>query len=342
MRADHRPFAAIAAAGAIDAAAILLLAAWPHAWALLVSGLLHASAAARVLRLPGVARTRRQLAAAMAFSLPVFGVAMAALVVSMRGQGGDDLLAGHRPVRRSGSGVELAQRLTTGAPACQLLLAADAETRRIAITALQRDADARAIALLRWSLAQPDPDLALEAALALEELSVRYTERSAQACAEAERRPSRDTALAAAEELAGAIHNGLADPALRSAIAARARDHYRMAARLDEDRAGELAWTRARLELAMLDPEAALALIEPALTVGAGDDRLRELHRDAAHAARRFELLPRAEVSPRVPHPDRAARRASEAHDRHWAHDASESRHDVLALGAPASAGTSP
>lgn len=297
MRADRRPLAAIATAGAIDAAAICLLAARPHAWALLVAGLLHASAAAPMLRLRGVDRTRRQLAAAMAFSLPLLGVAMAALVVSMRGRGGDALLAGRAPVRRSGSGAELARRLTAGAPACQLLTA-DAETRRAAIAALQRDADARAITLLRWSLAQSDPDLALEAALALEELSVQYAERSARACAEAERRPSRDSALAAAEAIAGAIHNGLADPALRPALAARARDHYRMAARLDEARAGELAFSRARLELAMLDPEAALALIEPVLAAGTGGERLRELHRDAAHAARRFELLPRAEVSP--------------------------------------------
>lgn len=330
MRADRRPLAAIAAAGAIDAVAILLLAARPHAWALLASGLLHAAAAARVLRLPGVAPTRRQLAAAMAFSLPLVGVAMAALVVSVRGQGGDELLAGHGPVRRPGSGAELARRLTTGAPACQLLLAADAETRRVAIAALQRDADARAIALLRWSLAQPDPDLALEAALALEELSVRHAERSARACAEADRRPSRASALAAAEALAGAIHNGLADPALRPAIASRAREHYCIAARLDEPRAGELALSRARLELAMLAPEAALALIEPALHAGAGDPRLFELHRDAAHAARRFERLPRAEVSPAVLAPERAAPPEP------LARDASEPRHDVLVIKRPA------
>ena len=335
MRADHRPFTAIVAAGASDAVAVLLLAVQPHAWTWLPSGLLHVVAVAWLLRLRGGDPTRRQLAAAMAFSLPLIGIAMAALVVSVRGRSGDEFLAGHGLVRRPASGAELARRLTAGAPACQLLLSADAETRRSALAALQRDADAHAITLLRWSLAQPDPDLVLEAALALEELSVRSTERSAQACAEAERRPSRDSALAAAEAIAGAIHNGLADPALRPAIAARARDYYRLAARLDEHRAGELALSRARLELAMHDPEAALALIEPALGTGAGDPRLRELHRDAAHAARRFELLPEAEISPGVPVPDRAVRLAPEALDPPWARDAAEPRHDTFVIGRP-------
>lgn len=303
MPADRRPFAMIGAAGAVDVAALLLLLAQPHAWVLLPSGLLHVTAAVAVLRLRGAEPSRRLLAAAMIFSLPLVGVAMAVLVVSLRGRGGGELLARREPVQRSESGAELARRLTAGGPACQLLLATDAETRHAAVSTLQREADARAITLLRWSLAQRDPDLALEAALALEELSARYAERSAQACAEAERRPSRDSALAAAEVIASALHNGLADPALLPVIAAQARDYYCMAARLDEPRAGELAWARARLELAMLDPAAALALIEPVLGTNVDHERLLELYRDAAHAARRFELL----ISGGVALPDTAS-----------------------------------
>ncbi|HEX3764831.1 MAG TPA: hypothetical protein VHW23_39315 [Kofleriaceae bacterium] len=329
MRADQQSLAAVATAGASEVAAVLLLAVQPHAWAVLPSGLLHVVAVASLLRLREVAPTRRQLAAAMAFCLPLIGIAMAALVVGLRGRSGDELLAGHGPVRRAASGAELTRRLTAGAPTCQILLSADAETRRSAIAALQRDPDARAIALLRWSLAQPGPDLALDAALALEELSVRHAERSAQACAEADRRPARDSAIAAAEELASAIHNGLADPALRPAIAARARDYYRRAAELDEHRAPELALSRARLELAMLDPEAALALIEPVLHT-AGDPQLRELHRDAAHAARRFDLLARADASPAVAVADRAPCPAPPAHDPPCAGEPSVARPAVV------------
>jgi len=298
MRADRRPCVALGAAGAIDVAAVLLLGAQPHAWVVLPAALLHVAAAVAVLRLRGAEPTRRLLAAAMTFSLPLIGLVMAMLVVRLRGRGGDELVARPAPVQRSESGAELARRLTAGGPVCEALLAIDAGTRHVALASLQRDADARAIAVLRWSLAQPDPDPVLEAALALEELSARYAERSAEACAEAERRPSRDSALAAAEVVASAIHNGLAEPALLPAIAARARACYGTAARLDEQRAGELAWARARLELAMGDPEAALALIEPVLGTSACEERLLELHRDAAHAARRFELLPPAEPVP--------------------------------------------
>jgi hypothetical protein len=252
---------------------------------------LHVTAAVTMLRLLGAEPTRRLLAAAMTFSLPLIGVAMAVLVVRVRGRGGDEFQTRLEPVPRSESGAELARRLTAGGPACESLLAVDAETRHVAVRSLQRDADAGAITLLRWSVTQPDPDLALEAALALEDLSAQYAERSAQACAEVVRRPSRDNALAAAEMVASAIHNGLADPALLPMIAAQARAYYRKAAQLDEQRAGELTWARARLELAMLDPEAALALIEPVLAANADDERLLALYRDAAHAARRFELL---------------------------------------------------
>ncbi len=295
MRADRRPLAVIAAAGAIDAGALVLLGARPESWMLLPSGLLHLAAAAAVLRMRGTEPTRRLLAAAMAFSLPLIGVVMAVLVVTLRGRGGDELLARHEPMRRPESGAEVARRLTAGSSTCEALLVGDAELRRVTVSALQRAADARAITLLRWSLAQAHPDLRLEAALALEELSARYAERSAQACAEAERRPSRDSALAAAEVIVSAIYSDLAEPALLPVISAQARAYYRMAAQLDEQRAGELAWARARLEIAMLAPEAALALIEPVLGANAGDDRLRELHRDAAHGARRFELLPPVE-----------------------------------------------
>lgn len=330
MRADRRALAVIAAAGAIDVAALGVLCAEPRAWVWLLAAILHVTAAAAVMRLRGIEPTRRLLAAAMMFCLPPVGPAMAVLVVRLRGRGGDELLARREPVPRSARGAELATRLTAGGPACEALLAADPETRHVAVSALQRDADARAITLLRWSIAQPDPDLALEAALALEELSARYAERSAEACALAERQPSRASALAAAEVIASAIHNGLADPALLPAIAAQARAHYDLAARLDEPRAAELAGARARLELAMRAPDAALALIEPALDAGAGDEPLRELYRDAAHAARRFELLaPAAERTPiSLLRPILPLRRDMKARDRSQAREEAEPLHD--------------
>jgi hypothetical protein len=291
MPADRRALVGAGLAFAIEACAVVLLGCSERSWVWPIAGLMHL-AAGLVLLVPGRGEpSRRVLAAAMTFALPVLGAAMAALVVTVEGRGGDELLSRHERVPRPESGVVVARRVTAGVPTCEALLA-DVHTRRTTLAALQREPDARAIALLRWSMMQADPDLAIEAALALEELSARCAGRAADACAEADRRPSYDRARAAADELAGPIHNGLAEPALARALAAQARGYYDRAAALDEARAGQLAWARARLELAVLCPEAALALLQPALAADPDDDRLLALYRDAAHAARRFELLP--------------------------------------------------
>jgi hypothetical protein len=291
MPADRRALAGVGVAFAIEACAVVLVCCTERAWVWPAAGLMHLTAGLVLLAPRSGDPSRRRLAAAMTFALPLLGAAMAALVVTVQGRGGDELLSRHGPVRRPESGVVVAWRVTAGVPTCESLMA-DVNTRRTTLASLQRDPDARAIALLRWSMTQADPDLAIEAALALEELSARCARRAADACAEADLQPSREHALAAADELAGPIHNGLAEPALAQALAAQARAYYDRVASLDEARAGELAWARARLELAVLCPDAALALLEPALVAHPDDERLLALYRDAAHAARRFELLP--------------------------------------------------
>jgi hypothetical protein len=290
MRADRRLLVGLAIAFLIDACAVLLVGWADHVWVWSIAGLLHVTAGLVVLAPNPGEPTRRLLAAAMTFTLPLLGAAMAAVAVTVRGRGGDELLTRRGPVERPDSGGAVASRITGGVPACESLMA-DAETRRTTLAALQRAPDAHAIAILRWAMTQADPDLVIEAALAVEELSARSARRAAEACAEADRQPSRERALVAADELVRPIHNGLAEPALVRALAAQARAYYDTAASLDEARAGELAWARARLELAVLRPDAALALLEPALAVHPDDDRLLALYRDAAHAARRFELL---------------------------------------------------
>jgi hypothetical protein len=291
MLAERRALIGTGVGLAIDACAVVLVGYAAPGWWWPIAGLLHLTAALVVLAPRTTEPSRRLLAAAMTVTLPVLGAAMAVLVVTMRGRGGDELLTRHEPGRRPESGVVVARRITGGVPGCESLMA-DIDTRRTALAALQRDPDARAIALLRWSMMQADPDLAIEAALALEDLSARCARRSADACAEADRQPSRERALAAADEIAAPIHNGLAEPALARSLAALARHYYDRAVSLDEARDGELVWARASLELAVLRPDAALALLEPALIVHPDDDRLLALYRDAAHAARRFELLP--------------------------------------------------
>lgn len=291
MPADRSALLGAGVAFAIDACAVLLVCRAEHGWVWPISGLLHLTGSLLVFAPRFGEPSRRLLAAAMTFTLPVVGAAIAVLVHTIPGRGGDELLTRREPVRWPMSGAAVALRITGGAPACESLMA-DVDSRRTMLAALQRDPDARAIALLRWSTMQADPDLAIEAALALEDLSARYATRAAAACADMGRQPSRERALAAAEELARPIHNGLTEPALVRALAAQARCYYDQAASMDEARRGELAWARARLELAVLRPDAALILLAPVLALAPEDHRSLALYRDAAHAARRFELLP--------------------------------------------------
>ena len=75
-------------------------------------------------------------------------------------------------------------RLAAALPSCEALSAGTVEERRAIIATLVRRADADAVALLRWALGASDPDLAVDAALALEELTASFDARLA-ACRDA-------------------------------------------------------------------------------------------------------------------------------------------------------------
>jgi len=65
------------------------------------------------------------------------------------------------------------QRLGTALSPCDALDRGDEEQRRAALSALSRREDPEAIALLRRTAAGRDPDLALPAALVLDEIGER-------------------------------------------------------------------------------------------------------------------------------------------------------------------------
>ena len=150
--------------------------------------------------------------------------------------------AGPRPWRRDFG------RLAVALPSCEALSAGTVEERRAIIATLVRRGDADAVALLRWALGASDPDLAVDAALALEEMTASFDARLA-ACRDAlargreaggrRRRPHRraptaalppaEAALAAAELITHAIDVGIADPALVPALASEAREDYALA-----------------------------------------------------------------------------------------------------------------
>ena len=69
------------------------------------------------------------------------------------------------------------QRLGTALSPCDALDCGDEEQRRAALSALSRREDSEAIALLRRTAAGRDPDLALPAALVLDEIGERAERR---------------------------------------------------------------------------------------------------------------------------------------------------------------------
>ncbi|MBL9016871.1 MAG: hypothetical protein JNL83_21970 [Myxococcales bacterium] len=233
---------------------------------------------------------RRGLAAALGLAVPVFGpIAAAAAAIAIGTDSADLLHDPHVPPSRI-DGAEIARRLNHSLPVCEALASGDVTARRLAITKLKARGSAEDIAILRWAHAQARGDAAVELALALEEVSARFETqiRSARAAAAAE--PSYATLSAAFLLIAGGVASGAVDAQLAQRIAAEGAKHHEAAVALDPQRGKELLVARVRLELAMHRPAAALDLIgDP---VPPADTELGTLYREAAYAARCFELVP--------------------------------------------------
>lgn len=233
---------------------------------------------------------RRGLTLALGLAVPVFGPIAAAVAAVAIGTGGDELLHDpHAPPTRI-DGAEIARRLNHSLPVCEALASGDVSARRLAIAKLKQRGAAEDIAVLRWAHTQARGDAAVELALALEELSARFETQIRSARAAAAASPSYGTLSAAFLLIAGGISSGAVDAQLAQRIAAEGARHHEAAIALDPARGKELLVARVRLELAMHRPAAALDLIGEA--VPAEDTELGTLYREAAYAARCFELVP--------------------------------------------------
>src|SRR5690606_7210116 len=138
----------------------------------------------------------------------------------------------------------------------------------------------------RWALRQADGELALEAALTLEDLQAGQEARRQDARRRLGDVVSAPAAVHAGDVVLEAILTGLAEPALVAAMADEARGYYDQAVELEPDRAPGLAERRARLELAALRPAAAVALLARAVEEPGVSPRLVELYNDASVALR--------------------------------------------------------
>lgn len=159
------------------AVGLLLFGAPLSLW--IVGPVAAVSHGAAVLLLFGLARSRpscRWLCVAAVLAVPLVGVAVPAAVLATR-ERGPSATRRRRNVRRRPALTMTEMRRLGGALSPCDALDGDEEQRRIALSALSRRGDPEAIALLRWAAAGRDPDLALSAALVLDEIGERAEHR---------------------------------------------------------------------------------------------------------------------------------------------------------------------
>jgi hypothetical protein len=265
------------AASLADLVGLALMIGVQEVWTLFAAAALHLAALLPVVFMRALSRSEKALAASFVFALPIFGALVAVLALE---HGDGDLisdLAQAPPVAMDAPGTDFG-RLAVALPNCEALSAGTVEERRAIIATLVRRGDADSVALLRWALGAADPDLAVDAALALEEMTASFDARLAAcrealaAAQEAARNPGApapalpapEAALAAADLITHAVDVGVADPALVPALAAEARDDYALAA-ADPALGDAVAIGRTQLELGALRPDTALACIDAAL-----------------------------------------------------------------------------
>ncbi len=246
----------------IDVTAALLLVGHASTAIALLTGLLHLCALIPIALASALSPSEEALGAAFAFAIPVFGAPLAALSLRTVGQGElGEVDPAAAPAGIEAPRAEELRRLGEALPTCEALQAGDVDERRAIIATLTLRADAGSVTLLRWALGAANPDLAVEAALAIEEMTASFEARLAILRKNLGTGSSRE-ALEAAELATDAIEAGLAETALVPTLAHEARGYFSSALAADPSRAAAIAIGRARLELAVLHPDAALEAID--------------------------------------------------------------------------------
>jgi len=167
----------LAACAAVDAlAAAMLLVPAPLSPVLtgLAAATLHAAAVVLLLGATRARASRVSLGAAATLAVPGAGVAVAAVVILAKGRERVRKSWGWTAVRRAPRPADALHRLGHALSPCDALDRGNEEQRLAALSTLARRADRDAIALLRRASTAADPDLALAAALALDEIGERF------------------------------------------------------------------------------------------------------------------------------------------------------------------------
>jgi hypothetical protein len=253
----------------IDLTAVLLLFGHAPTPVLWLTPVLHLAALVPIAIAPALPPSERLLGAAYAFAIPLFGAPLAAISLGTAAHG--ELVEADPtavPAVAEAPRAEELRSLGEALPTCEALLAGSIDERRAIIATLALRADAGAVALLRWALGAANPDLAVESALAIEEMTAsfeaRMDEHRKKLCSGS---PRPGEALEAAELATDAIEAGLAETVLVPSLAHEARGHFSAALAADPTQAATIAIGRARLELAVLHPDAALEAIDEVIVM---------------------------------------------------------------------------
>src|SRR5262245_57572802 len=161
-----------------DLAGLGLLVALQEEWTLFAAAGLHLAALLPIALMRTLSPSERVLALSFVFALPIFGALLAVLALEHgEGELASDL-AQAPPIAGDAPAVDFG-RLAAALPSCEALMAGTVEERRAIIATLVRRGDVDAVALLRWALGASDPDLAVDAALAVEEVAASFDDRLA-------------------------------------------------------------------------------------------------------------------------------------------------------------------
>jgi len=234
----------------------------------------------------GLHGARRVLAGSLGLALPFTGIALAVLALATRPRAGlaDAILPDsvEPPALSAANFHKIAEALSP----CEELSMPGNQAGGATLAALTRRGDAASVGLLRW-LVNAGTDRSVDAALALEELSMRFDDGLARRRLALVQAPSAASALEGGIFIARAMLSGLIDPVMLGVRAAEARLCFALARKLAPSRADEevmLAW--GQMELAAMRPEAALLIAEKVLA-----RRARGRGRQAFSALRDEALL---------------------------------------------------
>ncbi|HVZ87400.1 MAG TPA: hypothetical protein VHG72_10555 [Polyangia bacterium] len=282
------PATTIALAVVLDLAAAWLFVVGPHTW--FAYGLtvgLHLMAVVPLVLVRRLPPSQRGLLIGFGLALPLVGAPIVAAALTAKGKPAvlEDV-AGDEYTTEPLDPAAI-RRFAEALPAAEVLLTGTVEDRRALLSMLGQRADKEAVAMLRWALTATPPDIGMEAALALDDMSTTFEKRLVAARKQVEETPTGAAALAAADLIMGAVQSQMLDAYRVGTLASEARRHFSTAHGLDMSLAADVALGLARLELALLRPDAALEVLEQALPSASPEARppLESLRQEALLSA---------------------------------------------------------